>query len=189
MPATLYGTFPILLPGTTESVSRNGLKKISGTILYKPGQEDEALNLAMESGDLFPDPQIRSTDAGFLELSFDAFSAPNKSKNFLHGTEILNFSKTFSSDSGQQWTVIETWIADTFTTFQVVFANPSISVVPPVNFAISKTLRSRNIIGTPQDDRREINIVWTNSIKNIVRRNYGSLDEIDVVYGLEAFLP
>lgn len=189
MPATFYGNFPILLPGVIESVSRNGLKKTSGTILYKRGQEEEAVNLAMEMGDLFPDPQIRSTDLGLMELTFDAFSTAGKNNNFIHGTEILNFSKTFSSNSGQQWTVTESWLADTYTTFRVVLAKPTLHVVPPMNFAIRKSLRSRNIIGQPLDDRRSIDIVWTTGIKNISRRNYGPLDEIDVVYGLEAFLP
>lgn len=71
---TIYGTFPLLVPGSTESISVYGLKKTSGTILFKAGEEGAALTLAEQNGSVFPDPQVRTTDMGLLEMSFDAYS-------------------------------------------------------------------------------------------------------------------
>ena len=210
MPATLYGTFPILLPGTTESVSRNGLKKTSGTILFQPGQEDTAQTLAEEKGTLFPEPQIRTTDMGLLEMSFDAYDnlgTPSQVK----GSLLVKLSKTFTGfvtaqfDAGNgpvtyyrpnSWTVNESWFVDTVTIFQVIAATANSGAIPTPSLTLSKTLKSRTVFGVvggsaPWGSNNvpgatELNITWTTVIADVSRRNFGNLDEADVTFTAEA---
>ena len=98
MATTIYGTFPLLVPGKTETVSRNGLKRISGTILFKPGQDAQANVLVLSEGEPFPAPQVRKTDMGLLEMAFDAYQNTNSSSGAF-GTEVLNLSKSFSEQT------------------------------------------------------------------------------------------
>lgn len=210
MPATLYGTFPILLPGTTESVSRNGLKKTTGTILFQPGQEADAQSLAEEKGTLFPDPQIRTTDMGLLEMSFDAYDntgIPSQVK----GSLLVKLSKTFTGfvtaqfDAGSgpityyrpnSWTVNESWFVDTVTIFQVIAATASSGAIATPSLTLSKALKSRTIFGVAGGSApwgsnnvpgaTELSITWTTVIADVSRRNFGNLDEADVTYSLEA---
>lgn len=187
MPATIYGTFPLLLPGKTESISRNGLKRVSGTIAYLAGGYAEALELAETFGTVFPAPQSRTADNGIHELSFEAFSS-NGTFSYLHGTELLNFSKSFEDTTGNRWQINETWLADTFTTFNVVAAQPSGTVIPSVVYNISKVMRTRTISGTQGSGASQLSISWSNVIKSISRRNFGNIDEIDIVYGADGIV-
>ena len=210
MPTTLYGTFPILLPDTTESVSRNGLKKTSGTILFKLGQKANAQNLAEQKGTLFPTPQIRMTDMGLLEMSFDAY-ADTGIQSQVKGSLLVKVSKAFSGfvtaqiDPGTgpityyrpvSWTVNESWFVDTVTIFQVIQANSNSGAIATPSLALSKTLKSRTVFGIVGDSApwsgtnvagtTALNITWSTVIADVNRRNFGDLDEADVTYSLEA---
>lgn len=196
MPATLYGTFPILLPGTTESVSRNGLKKTSGTIFFQPGQEDAAQVLAEEKGTLFPEPQIRTTDMGLLEMSFDAYAATGTSSQ-VRGILLVKVSKTFTGTITSQggitsirptsWTVNESWFVDTITIFQVIAATINSGAITTPPLILSKTLKRRDILGAVGDGgATSLNLNWTTIIADVSRRNFGDLDEADVTFTAEA---
>jgi hypothetical protein len=210
MPTTLYGTFPILLPGTTESVSRNGLKKTSGTILLQTGQEADAQSLAEDYGSIFPAPQIRTTDMGLLEMSFDAYDdtgTPSQVK----GSLLVKLSKTFTGFESVQfdpgngpviyyrpnsWTVNESWFVDTVTILQVIAATANSGAISTPSLTLSKTLKSRTIFGVvggsaPWGSNNvpgatELNITWNAVIADVSRRNFGNIDEADVTYALEA---
>lgn len=206
MPTTLYGTFPILLPGTTESVSRNGLKKTTGTILFKPGQESSAEALAEDYGSIFPAPQIRTTDMGLLEMSFEAYDdmgTPSQVK----GSLLVKVSKTFSgyvtatTEIGGSpvtytklgsFTVVETWIVDSLTFFRVLSASAGASQIPSPTVTLTKSLKRRDVIGqvgslipggSPQSTT--LNITWAQVMADVTRRNFGTLDEVDVTFTLE----
>jgi hypothetical protein len=200
---TLYGTFPILIPGTSTSFSTNGLKKTTGTILYKPGQEAQALLLAKQKGSVFPEPQIRTTDARLLEMSFDAYSGTGKDSRLL-GSRLVKVSKTLSgfatatSNSGQQYyiitscTVVETWVVDTITIFSVISAEAGASQIPNPTVTLTNSLKRRDVIGQvgstslngpPQSTT--LNITWTQVLADVTRRNFGDLDEVDVTFTLE----
>jgi hypothetical protein len=202
---TLYGTFPLLVPGSTESTSVYGLKKTSGTILFKAGEEASALSLAEQSGSVFPDPQIRTTDIGLLEMSFDAYTETADTDtgvtSGVFGTEVLNLSKSFESTITQavgnnppapityNWTITEIWIADSFTGRKVVearFGSVSFTVSEKL---LNKRLLKRIITGklpTGGAGTRTLSITWTSQVSSVTRRNFGSFDEVDIVSSLKA---
>lgn len=196
MPATLYGTFPLLLPGTTESVSRNGLKKTSGTILFQPGQQGDAQTLAEGKGTIFPDPQIRTTDMGLLEMSFDAYTDTGTTSQ-VRGSLLVKVSKTFTgtitSDSGgiisispTSWTINESWFVDTITILQVIPATASSGAITTPSVTLSKVLKRRDIFGAVGNGgATSLNLTWTTVIDDVSRRNFGDMDEADVTYALE----
>jgi len=183
---TLYGTFPILVPGFTESTSVYGLKKTSGTILFKPGQDGEALALAEQRGSVFPDPQIRTTDMGLLEMSFDAYENTAATSG-VFGTDTVNLSKTFEQTVGQntqRWTVNEVWIVDSYTerkvfpaTYNSIFIN---TTSPRV---LGTRLLKRFIVGDrPLDGTNSsVPLTWQSQVSSVTRRNFGIYDEVDVV--------
>jgi hypothetical protein len=203
---TLYGTFPILVPGTTESTSRNGLQKTSGTILFKPGQEDAALSLAEQNGGAFPDPQTRTTDIGLLEMTFDAYRDTGKTSQ-LRGSLLVKVSKTFSAINtitvdingspftGQKrgsFTVVESWVVDTITFFRVLSASAVSSQIPNPSTTLTRSFKRRDIFGevgpaTPGGPNQSttLNITWTQVIADVTRRNFGDFDEVDVTFTLE----
>lgn len=98
MATTIYGTFPLLVPGKTKTVSRNGLRRTSGTILFKPGQDAQANVIVLGEGEPFPAPQVRKTDMGLLEMAFDAYQNTNSSSGAF-STEVINLSKSFSEQA------------------------------------------------------------------------------------------
>jgi hypothetical protein len=197
MPTTLYGTFPILLPGTTESVSRNGLKKTSGTILLQTGQEADAQSLAEDYGSIFPAPQIRTTDMGLLEMSFDAYDntgTPSQVKGSLLVKVTKTFTGTITSQDGgiisirpTSWTINESWFVDTLTILQVIAATANSGAIATPSLTLSNSLKRRDIFGAVGNDgAASLNLTWTTVIADVSRRNFGDLDEADVTYSLEA---
>jgi hypothetical protein len=196
---TIYGHFPILLPGTTESVSRNGLKKITGTILFKPGQESEALDLAEQNGSVFPEPAVATTDMGLLEMAFDAYSDSGVRSRSL-SNEIITLSKSFQDTftfDGEDppppkefnWTITETYMVDSWIGYSVVpSGTPSSQISAFTNGqAISTTPKflKRQLTGKKTVDGAEsLSIDWRAEITSVSRRNFGGLDEADVVVSM-----
>jgi hypothetical protein len=196
--ATLYGAFPILLPGKTESVSRNGLQKTSGTILFEAGQDGTALTLAEQNGSVFPDPQIRTTDMGLMEMSFDAYRDTGASTG-VFGTEVLNLSKAFETTITQavgnnppapipyNWTITEIWIADAFTESKVLAATLGSVFLSANSASLGKRMLKRVVTGKrPSGGASSLSITWASQVSSVTRRNYGSFDEVDIVSSLSA---
>jgi hypothetical protein len=203
---TIYGTFPILVPGTTESTSRNGLQKTSGTILFQPGQQDAALSLAEQNGEAFPDPQTRTTDIGLMEMTFDAYRDTGKGSQ-VRGSLLVKVSKTFSTieevtiEIGGvevtglkvgSFSVVESWVVDTITFFRVVSASAGSSQIPTPSATLTRSFKRRDIIGQVgpavpggADQSTTLNISWTQVLADVTRRNFGELDEVDVTLTLE----
>jgi hypothetical protein len=195
---TLYGTFPLLVPGSTESQSVYGLKKRSGTILFKPGQEADALTLAEQNGSVFPDPQVRTTDMGLLEMSFDAYTDTGVTSG-VFGTEVLNLSKSFESTITQavgnnppapityNWTVTEIWIADSFTQRKVLAATLGSVFLTVSAFALNRRMLKRVVTGKrPSGGASSLSITWASQVTSVTRRNFGTFDEVDIVTSLAA---
>jgi hypothetical protein len=195
---TLYGTFPLLGPGSTESTSVYGLKKTSGTILFKAGEEGAALTLAEQSGSVFPDPQVRTTDMGLLEMSFDAYTDTGVTSG-VFGTEVLNLSKSFESTITQavgnnppapityNWTVTEIWLADSFTERKVLAATLGSVFLTVSQNSLNKRRLKRIITGKrPNGGVNDLSITWTSQVSGVTRRNFGSFDEVDIVTSLSA---
>ena len=198
MATTHYGTFPILLPGKTESVSLNGLQKTSGTILFYAGQEGDALDLAGESGSVFPDPQVRTTEMGLLEMVFDAYRDTGTPTG-VFGTEVLNLSKSFETTITQavgnnppapisyNWTITEMWIADSFTEKKVILASLGSVSLQAVTRLLGKRLLKRVLTGKqPSGVSSSLSITWASQVTSVTRRNFGDFDEVDIVTSLEA---
>jgi len=195
---TLYGTFPLLVPGSTESQSVYGLKKTSGTILFKAGEEAAALTLAEESGSVFPDPQVRTTDMGLLEMSFDAYIDTGATLG-VFGTEVLNLSKSFESTITQavgnnppapityNWTITEIWIADSFTERKVLAATLGSVFLTVSQNSLNKRMLKRITTGKrPSSGANSLSITWATQVSSVTRRNFGSFDEVDIVSSLSA---
>jgi hypothetical protein len=201
---TFYGDFPILLPGTTESVSRNGLKKITGTILFKPGQENEARDLAEQNGSVFPEPAVATTDMGLLEMAFDAYRDSGVRSRSL-SNEIITLSKSFQQTitfdappvpdaetpppKEFNWTIAETYMVDSWIGHSVVSAGTPSSQISAFNNGqtISTTPKflKRQITGKKTVDGAEsLSISWLPEITSVSRRNFGELDEADVVVSM-----
>jgi hypothetical protein len=195
---TFYGDFPILLPGTTESVSRNGLKKITGTILFKPGQQDEARGLAEQSGALFPDPQVRTSDTGLMEMTFDAYQDTGR-RTEVRGSEIINLSKSFETTVTQavgnnppapipyNWTITEIWVADSHVQFSVLLAALGSVFLNPSPVILQRRMLKRVVTGKlPSGGAFFLDITWASSVSSVTRRNFGSFDEVDIITSLDA---
>lgn len=211
MATTHYGTFPILLPGKTESVSRNGLKLTSGTILFKPEQEIEALALAEQYGSVFPAPEIRTTDFGLIEMSFDAYSDTATTAS-VKNSLLVRVSKTIPGFIQEtvnvgttqnpvnvtvtklgSGTVVETWIVDAITIYRVLSAASGSSQIPSPTLTLTRSLKRRDIVGQigsliPGGPAQSsiLTIAWTQVMSDVTRRNFGTLDEVDVTFTLEA---
>lgn len=189
MPATLYGNFPILLPGMTQSMSRNGLKKTSGTILCRPDQEAEASAMAQEYGSIYPDITTRTTDMGLLEVSFDAYQdagTPTSVRGVLAITLTKSFTGTYTSGrttADTTWTVIESWIVDTYTVFKTSPASLNAFSIGNEVPLLNKSMKQRRTIGrVGSGGSRALTITWLTEIANISRRNFGDTDEVDITY-------
>ena len=195
---TFYGDFPILLPGTTESVSRNGLKKITGTILFKPGQEDEARGLAEQSGALFPDPQVRTSDTGLMEMTFDAYQDTGR-RTEVRGSEIINLSKSFETTVTQavgnnppapiayNWTITEIWIVDSHVQFSVLLATLGSVFLNASPVTLQRRMLKRVLTGKrPSSGASSLQITWASKVSSVTRRNFGSFDEVDIITSLDA---
>ena len=198
MATTYYGTFPILLPSKTESVSLNGLQKTSGTIWFQPGQADSARSLAEANGSVFPDPQVRTTDMGLLEMVFDAYldaGAPTG----VFGSEVLNLSKSFETSITQavgnnppapiayNWTITEIWIADSYTEKKVLSASLGSVSLQAVPRFLGKRLLKRVLTGKqPSGVSSSLSITWASQVTSVTRRNFGDFDEVDIVTSLAA---
>ena len=182
--ATIYGKFPVLLPGLTESISRNGLKFTNGTIAYLPGKLDGAIRLAENHGDLFPPPSSRNTGNGFWELSFQAVeftSAISKVK----GMDVITLSKNFEA-----YGIIEQWETATLTFFQLADSDDTIKIPSSASVQnLSRYMKNRKIVSLgPTTSRAGLNVTWTTEIRSVTRRNFGNIDEVDLVIGLAATL-
>lgn len=182
--ATIYGKFPVLLPGLTESISRNGLKFTNGTIAYLPGEQDGAIRLAEKHGDLFPPPSSLNTGNGFWELSFQAVeftSAISKVK----GEEVIRLSKSFGA-----YVILEQWETATLTVFQLADSDDTIKIPSSASFQnLKRSMKNRKINGVrPPTSTASLSVTWTTEIRSVTRRNFGNLDEVDLVIGLAATL-
>jgi hypothetical protein len=196
---TFYGDFPILLPGTTESVSRNGLKKITGTILFKPGQENEARGLAEQSGALFPDPQVRTSDKGLMEMAFDAYQDTGR-RTEVRGSEIINLSKSFETTLMQavgnnppapiayNWTITEIWIVDSHVQFSVLLATLGSVFLNASPVTLQRRMLKRVLTGKLPSSWSgfTLGITWASKVSSVTRRNFGSFDEVDIITSLDA---
>lgn len=198
MATTHYGNFPILLPGKTESVSLNGLQKTSGAILFQPGQEGAALSLASESGSVFPDPQVRTTDIGLLEMVFDAYRDTGPITG-VFGSEVLNLSKSFESTITQavgnnppapiayNWTITEIWIADSYTEKRVLSASLGSVFLQAFARPLGRRMLKRVVTGRrPSGGALSLSITWASQVTSVTRRNFGAFDEVDIVTSLQA---
>ena len=185
MATTHYGTFPLLLPNKTVSVSLYGLQKTSGTILFQPGQDGTALSLAEQEGSVFPDPQVRTTDMGLLEMSFDAYSDTGSTSG-VFGAEVLNLSKSFQQgDDRYNWTITEIWLADSYTHRRVIASTLGSVLLIPFSTTLEKRLIRRIITGTqPVNGRIELSLAWLPQVSSVTRRNFGTFDEVDIVTSL-----
>lgn len=194
----IYGTFPLLVPGSTESQSVYGLKKTSGTILFKAGEDGAALTLAEQNGSVFPDPQVRTTDMGLLEMSFDAYT-DTVATSGVFGTEVLNLSKSFESIITQavgnnppapityNWTITEIWIADSFTERKVLAATLGSVFLTVSQNSLNKRMLKRITTGKrPSGGASSLSITWETQVSNVTRRNFGTFDEVDIVSSLGA---
>jgi hypothetical protein len=197
MPTTLLGTFPVLLPGTASSVSRNGLKKTTGSILFKLGQELEAESLASSQGSVFPvDPQVRTTDLGLMEMSFDAYTDTGAVTG-VFGTEVINLSKSFQEVVTQtvgtettsvtyNWTITEVWILDSYTNFKVITAATSSVFLPfAPNLLLKRMLKRIETGRRPVGGATHLTISWQNFVSGVTRRNFGTFDEVDIITALQ----
>jgi len=181
----IYGKFPVLLSGLTESISRNGLKFISGTIAYLPDEKDAAVKIAETYGSLFPSPSSRNTGLGFWELNFQAVIFTGE-KNILYGTESVTIE---SQNELQNYSIKEKWLVGTLTEFTVINSDESVTSLPSMRTSngLMKKRIDRKIQGTlPAGVTGNLNISWATEIKSITRRNFGILDECDIVYGAVA---
>ena len=198
MATTLYGNFPLLLPNKTVSVSLYGLQKTSGTILFKPGTDGAALSLAEQEGAVFPDPQVRTTDMGLLEMSFDAYSDTGATSGAF-GTEVLNLSKSFESTITQavgnnppapityNWTITEIWLADSYAQRKVLAASLGSVFLTVFEIALNKRLLKRTVTGKrPTGGANSLTLTWSSQVSSVTRRNFGTFDEVDIVSSLSA---
>jgi hypothetical protein len=196
MPTTLYGTFPILLPTKTVTVSSYGLEKTSGTILFKHGQEGGAFDLAEQNGSLYPDPQIRTTDIGLMEMSFDAYRDTGATSG-VFATEVLNFSKSFKATvtepvgddfytTNYNWNITEIWLADSYTEKKVLAANLGSVFLQPFPQLLGKRMLKRTITGDrPSGGASILPLTWSSQVSSVSRRNFGDFDEVDIVTSLQ----
>lgn len=194
---THYGNFPILVPGTSQSMSRNGLQKTSGTILCRPGDEGQAYSMAQEFGSVFPDITTRTSDLGLVEVSFDAYQT-NGSPTTLRGSLLVTLSKSFegyivSTNEGVQsavptaWTIVETWLVDTHTTFTTVKATATSAAIKATFPTLSQSMKRRSIIGRvgnagPSSGTNQLSLTWEVTLTDFTRRNFGDIDEVDITY-------
>lgn len=198
MATTLYGNFPLLLPNKTVSVSLYGLQKTSGTILFKPGTDGDALTLAEQEGDVFPDPQVRTTDMGLLEMSFDAYIDTGTTSGAF-STEVLNLSKSFESTITQavgnnppapityNWTITEIWIADSYAQRKVLAASLGSVSLTVSSFELNRRMLKRVVAGKrPSGGASSLSITWASQVTSVTRRNFGTFDEVDIVTSLAA---
>jgi hypothetical protein len=182
MAYTIFGNFPVLLPGLTETTSRNGVKFSNGTIAYIPSEKDAALKLAETYGSLFPPPTTKNTGQGFWELSFQALDI-TADTNKVIGSELVAVTKHFGA-----YVIVEKWRLTTLTEYTALDSDELGEVLPNriSNFKFSKTMENREIFGIrPTSEPSALNITWLTEIRSITRRNFGNVDEADIVYGLK----
>jgi hypothetical protein len=188
---TIYGTFPLLVPGKTVSVSLYGLQKTSGTILFKPGEEGAALTLAEQNGSIFPDPQVRTTDMGLLEMSFDAYTDTGVTSG-VFGTEIINLSKSFedsipNTTQRWNWTITEIWIVDSYTERKVLAASLNSIFLSTSPRVLGTKLLKRVILGRRRaSGASSLSLNWQAQVSSVTRRNFGTFDEVDIVTSFSA---
>lgn len=201
MPTT-YGNFPILLPGKTETVYPSGLKKISGTVVSLESTLPTANSLIQTFGSVWPKPETRKTETGWLEIPFSAYSQDFTTDLYTGlpvfyagsstlGVNLVVLSKTFSQEIdgppqiNYNWTITETWLVDVLTLFTTL---PSSSKNYPVltiaqQNLMSSSLRSRKMTGNPAPGAvLFLTLQWTNEIVSVSRSNFGSIDEIQISY-------
>lgn len=182
---TIYGKFPILLPGLTESISRNGLKFTSGTIAFLQDDKDAAIELAESYGTLYPPPSARNTGDGFWELSFQSVTHTGE-RTKLKGSEIVTLSKSFVSPIAI-YSINEEWMVDTITEFSTLDSEEMLLEIPTRvrSSSFSRRMITRQIIGNrPATAQASLNISWVPQIRSVTRRNFGDIDEADIVYAL-----
>jgi hypothetical protein len=199
---TLYGTFPIVLPGVTESVSSYGLKKISGKIVFPTGGSGGSggsgasyADLILAFGEAFPEPQICTTVSGLTEITFDAYSDTGAGSG-VFGADVVNLSKSFSHTamvaSGNNppapvtynWTITEIWIADSYTDRKVLTSSASSISLQIAPHALTQKMLNRTITGAMPFSgyfTNQLAVTWSNVVSSITRRNFGVFDEADIV--------
>lgn len=202
MAKKIYGTFPILLPGKTETVYPSGLKKISGTVVSLQSTLTAANSLVQSFGSVWPKPETRKTENGWLEIPFSVYSQ-DSTPDILTGYPVYNtgsstlgvnlvvLSKTFSQEDpgppkiNYNWTITETWLVDvlTFSTTLPSSSKDYLTLSQGEQSLMGSSLRSRILNGNPAPGGRlTLSLQWTNEIVSVSRANFGSIDEIQISY-------
>lgn len=193
---TIYGNFPILLPGKTETVYPSGLKKISGTVVSLESTLTAANDLMQSFGSVWPKPETRKTENGWLEIPFSAYLQEISAGELNTGSSILGvnlivLSKSFSQESTTtppitfNWSITEVWLVDVVTLFTTLWSNSKAypALTTAQGASMSATLRSRRLTGSsPPGGQFSLQIAWSNEIASISRTNFGTIDEVEVSY-------
>jgi len=192
---TLFGTFPILLPGVTESVSSYGLKKISGKIVFPTGGNATYDDLIDPFGEVFPAPQICTTVSGLTEITFDAYSDTGSGSG-VFGIDVVNLSKSFTHTAmvtignnppepvTYNWTITEIWVADSYTERKVLASGASSTSLQITPLTLGKKMLDRIITGAMPFSgffANQLTVTWSSVVSSITRRNFGIFDEADIV--------
>jgi len=192
---TLFGTFPILLPGVTESVSSYGLKKVSGKIVFPTGGNATYDDLILPFGEVFPAPQICTTVSGLTEITFDAYSDTGSGSG-VYGIDVVNLSKSFTHTAmvalgndppapvTYNWTITEIWVADSYTERKVLTSAASSISLQVTPMALGQKMLDRIITGAMPFSgsfANQLTVTWSSVVSSITRRNFGIFDEADIV--------
>lgn len=202
MARKIYGTFPILLPGKTETVYPSGLKKISGTLVSLQSTLRAAHALIESFGSVWPRPETRKTENGWLEIPFSAYSQ-DSTPDIITGYPVYNtgsstlgvnlvvLSKSFSQEIegppkiSYNWTIAETWLVDVLTLFTTMESSSKnyLTLTQADQNLMGSSLRSRILNGNPAPGASlSLSLQWTNEISSVSRTNFGSIDEIQISY-------
>lgn len=188
---TIYGNFPILLPGKTETIYPSGLKKISGTVVSLESTLTAANDLMQSFGSVWPKPETRKTENGWLEIPFSAYSQDISSISSILGVNLIVLSKSFSQQTTTtppityNWSITEVWLVDVVTLFTTLWSSSKVyPALPPAQSAsMSATFRSRRRTGSSAPGgQTSLQIDWSNEITSISRTNFGTIDEVQVSY-------
>jgi hypothetical protein len=158
------------------------VKFSNGTIAYIASEKDAALRLAETYGSLFPPPTTKNTGQGFWEFSFQALEITGATNKVI-GSELVSVTKHFGS-----YSILEKWRLTTVTEFTALDSDDLGETVPQsiTQFNFSRKMENREIAGIrPTSDPSSLNITWLTEIRSITRRNFGNVDEADIVYGLK----
>ena len=179
----------------SERAFRSGLIESTWRRTCQADKVSAALNV---SSNVFPEPSVRYED-GLAVVEWTAYDTNNSQGFATKGVEIINLSKSFEDSvwnrvdypdgtwrytkTEYRWTITEVWFSDTLTTTKVVpFSAASSSFTP--SGSPSKSLKQRFVVGTRNPSSNDsLTINWTTQVIAVNRRNYGTLDEVEITVG------